>query len=230
MILTNSAMSKAIDEINAITFDRPSKWLEVLKKSAISAVNKNDCSLIDDDSTYCEMTESEYEEFITARKEEAYYHDQWDEDDLQRRIVRRSKECVDAWNEIIEILILNGVDKVNKKWFMKPTDASELISKFCDYTLPDDAVVGGEWNLPEWYIGGVDDPSAPYWQFEFVGFIGYIRSVKKPDVTETDDPNILKVEYWIYRCNSAHCDGYYSRWSTGTAMVNISSHRRWNVG
>ena len=65
MILTNSAMSKAIDEINAITFDRPSKWLEVLKKSAISAVNKNDCSLIDDDSTYCEMTESEYEKLIT---------------------------------------------------------------------------------------------------------------------------------------------------------------------
>ena len=229
MILTNSAMSKAIDEINEITFDRPSKWLEVLKKSAISAVNENDCSLIDDDSTYCEMTESEYERIKEAIKEEAYYHDVRDEDKLVSRIVRHSNEYVDVWNELIEILILNGLDKVNKKWFMKPTDASELISKFCDYTLPSDAVVGGEWSLPEWYIGGVNNPVAPDWNFSVSGFTGYIRSVKKPDVTETDAPNILKVEYWIYKRNSAHCDGYYSRWSTGTAMVNILSHRRWNV-
>ena len=48
-------------------------------------------------------------------------------------------------------------------------------------------------------------------------------------VEKTDDPNILKVEYWIYRSNNACCSGYYCYWDKGTALVNTSTHRRWNV-
>ena len=92
------------------------------------------------------------------------------------------------------------------------------------YVLPEDAVIGGEWNLPKSYIAMYDAPEAPYWDIDEPAFNGYIKSVK-----ETDDPDIMKVEYYIYRRNSAHCDGYYSHWSTGTAMVNIRTHRRWNV-
>ena len=92
------------------------------------------------------------------------------------------------------------------------------------YVLPEDAVIGGEWNLPKSYIAMYDAPEAPYWDIEEPEFNGYIKSVK-----ETDDPNILLVEYWIYRLDKAHCDGYYSRWTTGKAMVDVNTHRRWDV-
>ena len=92
------------------------------------------------------------------------------------------------------------------------------------YDLPEQAVVGGSWNLPNSYIDTYDAPKAPYWGIEEPEFSAYIKSVK-----ETDDPNILLVEYYIYRLNKAHCDGYYGLWSTGKAMVDVNTHRRWDV-
>ena len=92
------------------------------------------------------------------------------------------------------------------------------------YDLPEQAIVGGSWELPESYIDTYDSINAPYWDIEEPEFNGYIKSVK-----ETDDPNILLVEYCVYRLNKAHCDGYYSRWTTGKAMVNVNTHRRWDV-
>ena len=136
-----------------------------------------------------------YEEIKAAIKEESYFHDQCEENDLVDRVMRSTKE-----------------------------DAVHLIDEFCHYDLPSDAVVGREWNLPQSYINGVESIDAPYWEFSFPEFIGFIKSVEK-----TDEENILKVEYWIYRSNAAHCSGYYGFWDSGKALVNIKTHRRWNV-
>ena len=92
------------------------------------------------------------------------------------------------------------------------------------YDLPSNAVIGSSWELPKGYIEGYDNPKAPYWEFLEPEFNGYMKSVEK-----TEDPNILKVEYWIYRVNRAHCNGSYRLWTTGKAMVNIATHQRWNV-
>jgi len=213
----------AIDEIKAVEMNQPSDWLEVLKESAIESIRTNNI-YIDDDYQCCEMQPDEYGKFKEAIKKEAYYHDQWDSLNLERRIVRNSKEYVNAYNEIINILLKYGVGKVSKKWLETPIDSDVFIEKFCHYDLPSDAVIGGEWNLPKWYIYGKNNPEAPYWDFEFSEFNGYIKSV-----SVTDDPNILKVEYWIYRRNAAHCDGYYVFWDSGKAMVDVKNHRRWNV-
>ena len=92
------------------------------------------------------------------------------------------------------------------------------------YDLPENAKVGGTWNLPRGFIFGIDNINAPYWDIEEPEFSAYIKSVK-----ETDDPNILEIEYWVYRSNNACCSGYYSYWDKGTALFSISTHRRWNV-
>ena len=105
-----------------------------------------------------------------------------------------------------------------------PEEADSLIDEFCHYDLPSDAVVGEEWGVPDWYIDGKDNPQAPYWRFSYPGFIAYIRSIKR-----TSDADILEVEYQLYRADYAHCSGYYCYWDKGTAMVNIATHRRWNV-
>lgn len=214
----------AIDEIKAVEMNQPSEWLEVLKESAKEAICENDANMIDDDVTDCEMPDSEYVDFVAAIKKEMFYHDQWDSLNLERRIVRNSKEYVNAYNEIINILLKYGVGKVSKNWLMEATDSDVFIEKFCHYELPADAVVGGKWSLPDWYIYSVNSPDAPIWDFSFAEFDGYIESV-----TETEDKDILKIKYRIYRRNSAHCDGYYQHWDSGTALVNIKTHRRWNV-
>lgn len=214
----------AIDEIKAVEFDHPSDWLDALKDSAIESIRTNNI-YIDDDYQCCEMQPDEYGKFKEAIKKEAHYHDQWDVINLERRIVRNSKEYVDLWNKIIEILMkYDKSGMINNKWLQTPVNSSVLIDKFCHYDLPSDAVIGGEWNLPKWYIYGKNNPEAPYWDFEFSEFNGYIKSV-----SVTEDQNILKVEYWIYRRNVAHCDGYYGLWDTGKAMVDVETHRRWNV-
>ena len=103
-------------------------------------------------------------------------------------------------------------------------EASKLIDDFNRYDLPEKAKVGGSWELPDWYINGNNNPEAPYFSFSFCEFTAYIKAV-----TPTDDPDILEIEYWVYRSNPAHCSGYYHKWDTGKARVNISTHRRWNV-
>ena len=92
------------------------------------------------------------------------------------------------------------------------------------YDLSEKAVVGGSWELPKSYIDNYESPEAPYWDFPYPEFTAYIKSVK-----ETDDPNILLVEYYVYRLDKTHCSGYYQYWDNGKAMVNTSTHRRWNV-
>ena len=92
------------------------------------------------------------------------------------------------------------------------------------YVLPSDAVVGGEWNLPNSFIDTYDEIKAPYWDFPYPEFTAYIKSVK-----ETEKKGILLVEYYVYRLDKAHCDGYYSRWTTGKALVDVNTHRRWDV-
>ena len=106
----------------------------------------------------------------------------------------------------------------------KLKEAESLVEEFCNYTLPDDACVGGEWNLPNWYIFGNDSPNAPVWDFTFPEFTAYIKAVK-----QTKDPNVLEIEYWLYRANNAHCNGYYQYWDNGKAMIDVKSHRRWDV-
>ena len=103
-------------------------------------------------------------------------------------------------------------------------EASKLIDEFNHYDLPASAEVGKSWNLPRWFIQWNNNPEAPYFRFSFCEFVAYIKSV-----TPTNDPNILEIEYWVYRSNPAHCSGYYHKWDTGKAMVDISTHRRWNV-
>lgn len=103
-------------------------------------------------------------------------------------------------------------------------EASKLIDAFNHYDLPSSAEVGSSWELPEWFIQGNNSPEAPYWHFSFCEFTAYIKSV-----TPTDDPDILEIEYWVYRSNPAHCSGYYHYWDNGKAMVDVSTHRRWNV-
>lgn len=221
--MTASNILDVIKEINSIHFNHQSDWLDTLKESAIEAVCENDSDLIDDNINYCDMTEGDYSKFKTAIKEESYYHDQWDVINLERRIVRYSKEYTNAWNKIVNILMEYGVDKVNNIWISKATDEDILIDEFCHYDLPSSAVVG-EWQLPNWYIAGNNSPEAPHWSFSFCEFTAYISSIKK-----TDDPNILEVEYRVYRSNPAHCSGYYHYWDNGKAMVNTKTHRRWNV-
>lgn len=128
-------------------------------------------------------------------KNEAWFHDQWDEYNLVESIMHSTKE-----------------------------EASKIIDEFNRYDLPEKAKVGGSWDLPDWYIAGNNSPEAPYWSFSFSEFTAYIKAV-----TLTDDPDILEIEYWVYRSNPAHCSGYYHKWDTGKARVNISTHRRWNV-
>ena len=220
----NTNVLNAINAINTINFNHDSEWLDALKASAVEVVKKNNgLSILDDDYSCCEMTASEYKKFKKVVKNESYFHEQWDVVNLEQEIVRRSKEYVDAWNRVLQILTEYGI-KVPSSWFMVPTEASVQINMFCHYDLPSDAVVGKEWQLPDWYIEGNNSPDAPYWKFSFPEFNAYISSVKK-----TDDPNILEIEYQLYRSNNAHCSGYYARWCTGKAMVNIATHRRWNV-
>ena len=92
------------------------------------------------------------------------------------------------------------------------------------YDLPENAKIGGTWKLPKSYIDTYDSINAPYWEFEEPEFTAYIKAVKR-----TDDPNTLEIEYWVYRSNPAHCNGYYGLWDTGKALVNTKTHRRWNV-
>lgn len=92
------------------------------------------------------------------------------------------------------------------------------------YDLPENVKAGRTYDLPKRFIFGVDTVSAPYWELGEPDFTAFIHSVKK-----TDDPNILEIEYWVYRSNPAYCSGYYHKWDTGKAMVDISTHRRWNV-
>ena len=92
------------------------------------------------------------------------------------------------------------------------------------YNLPENAKVGGVWDLPKSYIDTYDSINAPYWDIEEPEFTAFVKAVKR-----TDEHDVLEVEYWVYRSNNAYCRGYYQHWSTGTARVNISTHRRWNV-
>lgn len=115
--------------------------------------------------------------------------------------------------------VINLQDQIDDK-----EEADSLIDEFCHYDLPSDAEVGGSWDLPDWYIDNRDIPNAPYWKFSYPEFTAYIKSVKR-----TNDPNILEIEYWLYRSNPAHCSGYYHYWDNGKAMVNTKTHRRWNV-
>lgn len=103
-------------------------------------------------------------------------------------------------------------------------EASKLIDEFNHYDLPEKAKVGGSWELPGWFIQGNNSPEAPYWSFAFCEFTAYISSVKK-----TDNPDILEIEYRVYRSNPAHCSGYYHYWDNGKALVNVKTHKRWNV-
>ena len=128
-------------------------------------------------------------------KNEAWFHDQWDEYNLVECIKHSTKE-----------------------------EADNLIDNFCRYDLPENAKVGGSWDLPDWFIQGNNSPEAPYFSFSFCEFSAYISSIK-----QTGDPDILEIEYRVYRSNPAHCSGYYQYWDSGKAMVNISTHRRWNV-
>lgn len=213
-----------IKEINSINFDHDSEWLDVLKASAIECIQKNNgLSILDDDYSCCEMTASEYKKFKKAIKEESYFHEQWDLINLEQEIVRKSHEYVDAWNRILHILTEYGI-KVPSSWFMVPTDKSVMVNMFCHYDLPSDAVVGRQWDLPDWFIEGNNSPKAPWWKFSYPEFTAYIKSVKR-----TNEPNILEIEYWLYRANNAHCSGYYARWCTCKARVNTTTHRRWNV-
>ena len=134
-------------------------------------------------------------EIKEAIKQEAYYHDHWDEYNLVESILHATKE-----------------------------EASKMINEFNHYDLPASAVEGGSWELPKWYIAGNNSPEAPYWYFSFCEFTAYIKAV-----TPTADPDIVEVEYYVYRQNNAHCIGYYHKWDTGKARVNVSTHRRWNV-
>lgn len=214
----------AINAINAINFEHDSEWLDILKESAIECIQKNNgLNILDDNYSCCEMQPNDYKRFKKAIKEESYYHEQWDVVNLEQEIVRRSKEYVDAWNHILQILTEYGI-KVPSSWFMIPTDAMVAINMFNHYDLPSDAEVGGSWDLPDWYIEGNNSPNAPWWKFSYPEFTAYIKSVKR-----TNDPNILEIEYWLYRSNNAHCSGYYGFWDKGTALVNITTHRRWNV-
>ena len=92
------------------------------------------------------------------------------------------------------------------------------------YDLPENAKVGGTWDLPKGFIFGKDTVGAPYWDFPYPDFTAYIKAVKR-----TDDPNILEVEYWIYRSNNAYCSNYYCYWDKGIALVDIAAHKRWDV-
>lgn len=127
-------------------------------------------------------------------KNEAYFHDGWDNYNLVESVMHSTKE------------------------------AAKLIDAFNHYDLPASAKVGKSWELPKWFIQGNNSPEAPYFSFSFSEFTAYIKSV-----TPTDDPDILEIEYWVYRSNPAHCSGYYHKWDTGKAMVDVSTHRRWNV-
>lgn len=127
-------------------------------------------------------------------KNEAYFHDEWDNYNLVESVMHSTKE------------------------------ASKLIDEFNHYDLPKKAKAGGSWDLPKWFIQGNNSPEAPYWDFSFSEFTAYIKSV-----TPTDDPDILEIEYWVYRSNPAHCSGYYHYWDNGKAKVDVSTHRRWNV-
>jgi hypothetical protein len=219
--MANPNILNAINEIYSVEFNQPSEWLDALKLSASIAVRENDANMLNDDTDFCEMTASEYSKFKASINEEAVFHEDWTIINLERNVVRRSEKYVNAWNTIIEILMKYDIDKVSRRWLETPTDSDVLIDAFCHYDLPKAATVGGSWDLPDAYD---DIPSAPSWKFSFSGFSGFIKSV-----SATDDPNQVKVEYCIYRRNSARGIGFYEFWDSGKAMVDISTHRRWVV-
>lgn len=227
MELTNEILENAIAEINEIHFEHHSDWLEKLKASAIDAVrSKFETIDLADDYDGCNMQPDEYEKFKAAVADEAKFHDEWDLIDLEHRIVRSSTEYVIVWNNIGNIMLkYDETGSWNQhNWFEDPISADTLIDEFCHYDLPKAATVGGSWDLPDCFVSGVDDPNAPTWPFMFAEFTGYIKSV-----STTEQPGRLEIEYWIYRRDSAHCDGYYSRWSTGKAIVDTGTHRRWMI-
>ena len=214
-------INNAIAEIENVTLGHNSEWLDALKLSASLAVRENDANMLNDDTDFCEMTESEYSKFKASINEEAVFHEDWTIINLKRNVVRRSEKYVNAWNSIVDILLKYDIDKASHRWLETPTDSDVLIDAFCHYDLPKAATVGGSWDLPDAYD---DLPDAPDWKFSFSGFSGFIKSV-----SATDDPNQVKVEYWIYRRNSARGIGFYEFWDSGKALVDINTHRRWVV-
>ena len=87
-----------------------------------------------------------------AIKNEAWFHDQWDEYNLVESVVHSTKE-----------------------------EASKIIDELNHYDLPSSAEAGRSWNLPDWFIQGNNSPEAPYFSFSFCEFNAYISSVKKTD-------------------------------------------------
>ena len=106
---------------------------------------------------------------------------------------------------------------------MKNSNTSVAI-KSETYDLPENAKVGGIWNLPKGFIFGIDNVNAPHWDFDYPEFTAFIKAVKR-----TDEHDVLEVEYWVYRSNNAYCSNYYCYWDKGIAKINTSTHRRWNV-
>ena len=107
---------------------------------------------------------------------------------------------------------------------MRNSNISNAAAEIEVYDLPENATIGGEWQLPKSYIDTYDNINAPYWDFPFPEFTAYIKSV-----TATDNPDQVEVEYYVYRRDHAHCAGYYGLWDTGKAIVDVKTHRRWDV-
>lgn len=227
MELSNSMMEKIIAEINEVKFSHRSNWFDRLKTSAIDAVKSN-FKMVDFTDDYNDtMQPDEYTKFRSVIAAEAKFHDEQDVIALENSIVRHSREYVDAWNTIGDILM-----KYDEKgwwyrhnWFEEPISADALIDEFCHYDLPEDegAAVGKSWDLPDHFIVP-DAPTTPYWDFSYDGFTAYIKSI-----TPTDDPDQVEVEYCTYRLDETHGEFYFSLWNTAKAIVNTKTHRRWSV-
>jgi hypothetical protein len=223
MELTNETLEQARSEINSVNFNRPSWWLEKVKASAIASIRTNNIHIVDDYDC-CTMQHGEFVSFKDAIINEAEWHDTRDLVNLENRIVRSSKEYVDAWNEIIEILMkYDKTGRIDNKWLQTPVDSSVLIGEFCRYDLPADAFIDGSWDLPDNFING-SAPNAPTWDLNFPEFTAYIKST-----SSTSYQDLVEVEYYVYKLNTTHWDGYYELWSTEKAVVNTKTHRRWKL-
>ena len=222
-MVSNSIMTQFIDEINSVNLNHPSRWLDQVKASAIESIRTNNIRIADDYDS-CTMQHGEYLSFKDAIINEAEWHDTSDLMTLENRIVRLSKEYVDAWNAIIEILMkYDKSGRINNKWLQTPVNSSVLIGEFCRYDLPDDAYIDGSWDLPDNFTD-ISAPNAPSWDFGFAEFTAYIKST-----SSTSYQDLVEVEYYVYKLDTAHWGAYYTLWSTEKALVDTKAHTRFRL-
>lgn len=231
--LNSELLSILVEEIKQVQMPKgwPTDWLDELKSEMIDQIvdaegipsNLNSCGCNGGESLPKETSEK----LSQLIKAEDFWHDGWDAVNLEAKVACHASAYVDTWNKIGEILFQYDTNHdrewYQEHWMQTPTPMEEIVEEYIHYELPKDAEVGKCWDLPDNFISFRDEPDAPSWDFGFPEFRAYISAIRA-----TEYPDLLQVDYVVYRRNEAHCEGYYGVWDTDTAYVNTKTCRRWH--